>query len=82
MASMGCTLSLVLSVRSVAPALLFYGLYGFSTSFFFRPGVWLTTGVESRELGRATSRFFPLWSVGSIAARGSGASAVFGVSIP
>ncbi len=84
MASMGCTLSLVLSVRSVAPALLFYGLYGFSTSFFFPPLVsWLTTGVESRELGRATSRFSLSWSVGSIAAPWIGSRLlVFGVSIP
>lgn len=69
MSTMGFFLGLMLLVESVSVALILFGLYGFSTALFFPPMVgWLTTGVESSELGKTTSRFAVAWSVGGIIA--------------
>ena len=65
----GSTIALVatLLVRSVALTFVLYGLFGFLMAFFWPPLVgWLSHGLESRSLGRATSRFNLSWSVGNI----------------
>jgi len=57
----------VLLVRSVAVIFALYALFGFLMAFFWPPlAGWLSSGLEARSLGRATSRFNLSWSVGNI----------------
>jgi MFS family permease len=57
----------ILAVKSVAATFVLYSAFGFLMSFFWPPlAGWLSHGLESRELGRATSRFNLSWSVGNI----------------
>jgi len=57
----------ILLVRSVAVTFVLYGLFGFLMAFFWPPlAGWLSHGLESRSLGRATSRFNLSWSIGNI----------------
>ncbi|MBN2553820.1 MAG: MFS transporter, partial [Spirochaetales bacterium] len=55
-AGMGIAVSAILLSRSVAPAFIFYGLFGFCLSFFWPPLMsWLSFDIEGRRLGRAMS---------------------------
>lgn len=58
---------LILFVKSMAFAYLFYGFFGLSISFFWPPLMgWLSRGIEGAELGKLMSRYNFSWSIGSI----------------
>ena len=60
-------LTAILLGRSVAVTFVVYALFGFLMAFFWPPlAGWLSHGLESRSLGRATSRFNMSWSLGTI----------------
>jgi MFS family permease len=63
----GLFIFLILQVKTITAAYLFYGLFGLSISFFWPPILgWLSRGVEGARLGRLMSNFNFSWSVGSI----------------
>jgi predicted MFS family arabinose efflux permease len=69
LATAGAILGIILlvSVRSIGWAFLFYALYGFSTALYWPPIMgWLTAGIEGKALNKATSRYSMAWSLGGV----------------